>query len=348
MSLQTVFLGNTLHQLLVYALLLAGSVLVGKAISWTLKQFIKSFAHKTTTKADDVIVDVLEGPLVFAIFVATFALSERLLTLSPGALGIYDAIVRMFITFTIAWFLIRFLDSVIVHYVNPLAAKSESDLDDVLVPILQTAAKVVVIAIAGVMILSDFGFNVTGLIAGLGIGGLAFAFAAKDLIANVFGGVSVLTDKPFKLGDMIKFDSKQGKVTQIGIRTTRIETLDGTHLIVPNAKFTDGIIENVTKRNKHRVTLVLGLEYGTSTKKLKEAKELLVKMIKKHKGTSDDCTVFFSNFNTSSLDLTVHYFVTDLKRIAETQDEINMLIKEGFEKAKLNFAYPTTTVIVKK
>jgi MscS family membrane protein len=342
------FLGNPLHAYILFVGILAAGYLVGKMISWTLQNIIKRLAAKTKTKIDDVLVDICHGPLVFAIIIGTLAYAVQFLVLSPGVLKVYDEILRTLIMIDVAWFIIRFLDSMIENYLVPYAAASESDLDDVLIPILHTAVKIVIISIVGVMVLSGFGYDVTSIVAGLGIGGLAFAFAAQDLIKNVFGGVSILTDKPFKMKDMIKFDSRQGTVREIGLRTTRIETLDGTVLVVPNAKFTDGIVENVTKRKQHRVSLTLCLEYGTSAAKLKRAKEILRAIVKRHRGASGECTVFFGNFGASSLEITFVYFVTDLKRIPDVQDEVNMEIKAQFEKAGIGFAFPTQTVILKK
>jgi MscS family membrane protein len=348
MAWESLFLGNTIAEYAIFLGILLLGLAAGKAVSWMLKNVIKSFASNTVTKIDDVLVDVFDGPLVFAVFVAMLWYAKRTLVLSEGMMVFYDHMLYILVVWTLAWFIIRFLDSVIENYLTPYAAKSKSDIDDVLIPILQTVVKFVVICIAAIMVLSYFGFNVMGLVAGLGIGGLAIAFAAKDILGNMFGGISIIADKPFKIGDMIKFDSRQGTVRQIGIRTTRIETLDGTQLIIPNQKFTEGIIENVTNRQRHRVSLVLGLQYDTTTKQLKKAREILAALVKKNKKTAEESTVFFSNFGASSVDLTLIYFITDLQHIPHAQDEINMAIKEEFEKAKISFAYPTQTVILKK
>ena len=204
-SLSTELLGNSVHEYIIFIGLLAFGALLGKAVSWLIQNIIRKLTAKTKTKLDDVLVDICDGPLVFAVFIGTLLFAQHLLTFSPFMTTIYGHITRMLITLNLVWLMIRFLDSMIIHYVVPYAEKSESDLDDVLVPILRTVAKVILVIMAIIMVLSDFGFNVAGLVAGLGIGGLAIAFAAKDLISNIFGGVSVIADKPFKIGDMIKF-----------------------------------------------------------------------------------------------------------------------------------------------
>jgi MscS family membrane protein len=337
-SWSTTIFGNSLQEYVIFLIVLLLGIALGKIVSWVLQNVIKAFTRKTKTKLDDVFVDICHGPLVLAVFVATFAYAKTLLVFSPGMLLIYGHAIRILITIALAWAITRFFDSMIEHYLVPYTQRTASDLDDMLVPILHSIVKVIIICMAAIMILSDFGFNVTGLVAGLGIGGLAFAFAAKDLIGNIFGGVSVIADKPFKIGDLVKFDNRQGTVKEIGIRTTRLETVEGTTLIIPNAKFTDGIIENISKRKQHRVMLTLTLAYNTDEKKLKLAKRILTDIVKKQKGTKDDCTVFFSALNTHSLDLTLTYFILDLKNIPQIQDEINMQIKEQFEKAHITFA----------
>jgi MscS family membrane protein len=250
MDWSTQVFGNSIHGYAIFFGVLALGALLGKLTAWLLQNIIRRIAKHTQTKFDDVLVDVFDGPLVLAVFIATLAFSKHLLILSPTMAILYSHMIRILITVNIAWLIIRFVDSMLEHYMVPYASQTETDLDDVLLPILRSVAKVIVIVMAGIMVLSDFGFNVVGLVAGLGIGGLAIAFAAKDLISNIFGGVSVIADKPFKIGDTIKFGDKTGVVREIGIRTTRLLTVDGTTLIIPNAKFTDGIIENMSERPK--------------------------------------------------------------------------------------------------
>lgn len=252
MEWTSIFWGNSIREYIIFMGALALGMLLGKLTSWIIQNIIRKVAKKSTTKIDDVLVDVFDGPLILAVFIATLALSKTILLLSPTMAAIYGHLIRILITINIAWLIIRFVDSALEHYLVPYAEQSETDLDDVLLPILRTSAKIIIVVMGGVMVLSDFGFNVVGLVAGLGIGGLAIAFAAKDLISNIFGGISVIADKPFKMGDTIKFGDKSGVVREIGIRTTRLETPEGTALIIPNAKFTDGIIENVSAKDRRK------------------------------------------------------------------------------------------------
>jgi MscS family membrane protein len=202
--------------------------------------------------------------------------------------------------------------------------------------------------IAIVMILRAMGFEVTGLLAGLGIGGLAFALAAKDMLANLFGGVTILSDKPFKLGDRIKVAGYDGWVKEIGLRSTRIMTLDGFLMIIPNSMVANSAIENVSEEDKRKVVMTIGVEYSTTQAKMKKAKEIIERVVKKNKDTDDKALVSFTEFADSSLNFLVIYWIKNLDDILGAKHNINMEIKKEFEKAKISMAFPTRTVHLKK
>ncbi len=190
--------------------------------------------------------------------------------------------------------------------------------------------------------------EITGLIAGLGIGGLAFALAAQDILANMFGGAAVLTDKPFVVGDRIVAEGQDGIVQKIGLRSTTMETFDGTHIIVPNKKIADSVVENITREKMRRIKFVLGLEYSTSTAKMEKAKIILRDIVKKNKSTDDKSLIHFVSFGDSSLNIQLIYWISNLDMILQAKDEVNFEIKKAFEKAKIEFAFPSQTVYVKK
>ena len=180
--------------------------------------------------------------LVIGLYLGSLSLS-----MSETAAEIYIKLIKTLLIFVMAWFVINVLDQSIAQYLEPLAKKSKSELDDNLVPLLRKLIKTTLVIIAVIMILSDLGFDVASILAGLGIGGLAFALAAKDLIANIFGGIAIVMDKSFKIGDKIKVLGVDGKVEQIGLRTTVLRSDSGTKLILPNSKIADNVIENLSK-----------------------------------------------------------------------------------------------------
>jgi MscS family membrane protein len=248
----------------------------------------------------------------------------------------------------VTWFIVSFVDALLANYLLPYAQQSSSKLDDTLFPLVKGLVNFALYAIAIIFIIQYLGYEVTGLLAGLGIGGLAFALAAQDVLSNFFGGAAVITDKPFKVGDRILLSGNDGFVRQIGMRSTTIETFDGTMIVVPNSTVASSVVENISAERARRVKVILGVEYGTSTKKMMMAKELLTQIVLDDKCTEDRSLVHFTAFGPSSLDIQLIYWIKDLDNILSTKDAINFAIKDAFEKHRISFAFPSQTVYVKK
>jgi len=352
LGLGQTYLGNTLGQYVLFFLILIGAVAAGKLVTWISKTFLKAFASKTKTKLDDTILHVLEGPVLFTIFILALTFGKDVLTLSPTVADVFAKTITILWILNGAWYLVRLLNSALTHYVQPMAKKSETDLDDHMLPLLQRLIKIVIVAIVAIMIIEKLGYDVSTLVAGLGLGGLAFALAAQDLLGNFFGGLAILTDKPFKVGDRLKIGTDvDGFVREIGLRTTRLETLASTMIVVPNRKVVDAILVNVTREKARQIIIDIGVEYGTSVAKLEQAKKLIEKNIKAVKGLDHETfTIAFSSFGDFALNLKVIFWITKegMDDYFGVQDKLNMGIKKDFEKAKIEMAFPTQTVYVRK
>ena len=182
-------------------------------------------------------------------------------------------------------------------------------------------------------------------IAGLGIGGLAFALAAQDTIKNFFGGIMIFADKPFALGDRIQIGDIDGWVREIGIRSTRVETLAGRIVTVPNSMFSDDAVENVDIEPTRKVKLGLGLTYDTTADQMEGALALLKKIANDHKDIiDDDIFMGFDSFGDFALGITFIYFIRKDADIFETQTKMNLAILRQFGEHKLDMAFPTQTV----
>jgi len=346
--LDNVYFGNTIFDYLIFFAIIVGSLIVGRAVFYISKRVLRKKAEISKTKIDDILVEAMEKPLVFLIFIIGFIIALKTLNLSSSVSEIFSNIIQIILTINIFWFVIYFVDALLMYYITPLASKTKSELDDVLLPVVRRLVKVTLIVIAVIIIIDNFGYDVTSLIAGLGIGGLAFALAAKDMLANLFGGMSILTDKPFKLGDRIKIEDYDGWVREIGLRTTKMETLDGFQLIVPNAKIADTILQNVSREKSRKVKATIGVEYDTPMRKMEEAKKILEDVILKNKDTENRSIISFTEFGDSSLNFLVIYWIKNLDKILNAKHNINMEIKKRFEKAKIEMAFPTRTVYLKK
>ena len=204
-------------------------------------------------------------------------------------------------------------------------------------------------AIGLVVILSNLGFNVTALVTGLGIGGVAVALAVQNILADIFSSVSIFLDKPFEQGDFVTTDGDAGTIKKIGVKTTRIQTLQGEELVISNKELIDKRIHNFKKLEKRRVSFSIGVTYNTSVEKLKLAEEIIRSVINRTK-LAELGRVHFSKFGDFSLIFDIIYSVNtkDYNKYMDIQQEINYGIKEEFEKQGIEMAFPTQTIYLNK
>jgi MscS family membrane protein len=347
-SLDSTIFGNTLMQYGQSLFIILASVILAKAVYYVIKKYVYLLTAKTETKLDDILVEVLEMPLIALIVIMGVSYAKTPLILPPNISSSLDAFIGVLLTLDIAWFLMRLSDGIIQNYITPMAEKSSSKLDDQLVPLLKTGMKLVIFTLAFLTVLSNFGYNLTAVLGGLGIAGIAIAMAANQSLSHLLGGAAIFADRPFEVDDVVKVGLTTGKVEEVGMRSTRIRTLDGTLVTIPNADVANSSVENYSKATKRRISLVLSLEYSTSPKKIQEAKEIVKKIVKGTNGLDkSDVNVYFMQFGEYSLNLNAFYFITDTSRFLELQDIVNTQINEEFAKAKIEFAYPSTTVYMR-
>ncbi|PIN79772.1 mechanosensitive ion channel protein MscL [Candidatus Woesearchaeota archaeon CG10_big_fil_rev_8_21_14_0_10_34_8] len=346
--LSMTFFDNTILSYLIFFGIIAVSIIGGRILYYIAENIIMALTKKTETVLDDMLLEVCKHPVVFLIFIVGFYIAYHTLTLTVAVEETFFNTVLVLFIVNLTWFFTRLLDGIIKYYVGPWAKTTHTDLDDTLLPILRKLGKVFLVLIAAIIVLDKFGYNVASLVAGLGIGGLAVALAAQETLSNMFGGITIISDKPFKLGDRIKISGNDGFVKEIGIRSSKMKTLDGSELIIPNSTIAKEIIENVTREEARRIKFTVGVVYDTSTKKLEKAISIIKDIVKKHNSTKDEAFVYFDAFADSSLSITAIYWIKDLDKIFDTKSEINFEIKKQFEKEKLEFAFPTRTIYNKK
>jgi len=315
---------------------------------WFFGNVVKKLTEKTKTKLDDIIIDMIEEPIVFALTLVGIWLAVNNLNLPDTLLTWIWRIFKILIIMNVAWLVTRLLDSLYREYLVPMASKSKTDLDDQLLPIVSKGTKIIIWAMAIIIALNNAGYDVTALIAGLGIGGLALAMAAKDTVANIFGGVTIFTDKPFKVGERVKVAGFDGTIKEIGIRSTRLQTLEGRIVTIPNSTFSDEPVENVTWEPNRKVVLNLGLTYDTTPKQMEKAMKLLEAIAKKNRHVESDVKLSFNAFNDSAMNILFIYYIRKGEDILKTQTQMNMEILKQFNKEKLDFAFPSQTIYTKK
>ncbi|MBN1175561.1 mechanosensitive ion channel, partial [Candidatus Woesearchaeota archaeon] len=313
--LEITFWGNTVASYLWVLIILAVTYLGVRVAYFIVAKVIGALTKKTKTRLDDLLVEALRAPIVLAVFLVGIKYAENALVLSAGFERVYSKIIIVLWVFDVAWFIARLVDSILANYIQPLTQSSKSKMDDTLYPVLKVLINFIIYAIAATVMLQNLGIEITGLMAGLGLGGLAFALAAQDLLSNTFAGGAIIFDKPFKVGDRLKVEGYDGFVKKISMRTTTMETFGKTQIIMPNSRIANNVVENVSREDRRRELVVLGVEYGTSTKKMKKAKELLHKIVLKNDKTDDDSLVHFIAFGPTSLDIQLIYYIKDMDQI---------------------------------
>ena len=346
--LQKTYYGNTVLDWLIALAIVVAALLVGKALYWIFGNIVKQFTKKTKTRLDDIVIDMIEEPIVFIVTIAGIWYGVNRLELPETAERWLGNIIQFLIILTIAWLITRLLDSFYREYVVPLVSKTETDLDDQLLPILQKGTKLTVWSIGTIVALNNAGYDVGALIAGLGIGGLALAMAARDTVSNVFGGLTIFADRPFKLHDRIQIAGFDGFIRDIGVRSTRLETLDGRLVTIPNSKFSDTPVENVSLEPSRKVVLNLGLTYDTTPEQMKRAMEILRDIVAHNDSTEDKVLVSFNAFGDFAMGILFIYYIKSGADILQAQTDINMEILSRFTAEGLEFAFPTQTLYNKQ
>ena len=291
--------------------------------------------------------------LVLYFSVKFISLPEFLNSTEEGSLNLakyFDKGFNFLLLITIFWTINRSIDFVGYKLKNK-ALETESKVDDQLIPFAIDIAKVLTIVLGVVMILGNvFEVNVTALVTGLGIGGVAFALASKESLENLLGSFTIFFDKPFTVGDIVTLGGVTGIVEKVGFRSTRIRTFDKSVVTVPNKNIISTELDNLGARPVRRVKFNIGLTYDTSVENIKNIVDDIQKLVDDHPMTNQEGKVRFLNFGASSLDIMVLYYVDspDWEVLIDAQQKINFQIIDIVNKYKCEFAFPSTSVYIEK
>jgi len=343
--LEKTFYGNTFTEWLIALGIIVVAVLVGKILYWIFGTVLRRLTAKTKTRFDDIVLDMIEEPIVLAATLFGVWLGLQRLVFPETVNTWIGNVFQGVIILSATWLVARLVDSMIREYLLPLAEKSETDLDDQLLPILQRSVKTAIWILGVVVALNNAGHNVGAIIAGLGIGGLALAMAAKDTVSNVFGGFTIFTDRPFMINDRVRFGGFDGTVREIGLRSTRLQTLAGTLVTIPNSKFADTPVENVSAEPSRKVVLNLGLTYDTTPEQMEEAMATLRSIAEGNDDLEEDVIIGFNAFGDFAMNVLFIYYIKKESDIVGTQTAVNLAVLKEFNAKGLEFAFPTQTVL---
>ena len=355
------FLGNSITDYVYFlSSFLVGLLLIIPFRLFISKLLFRLFGKDNSENDNKKFNSLLKKPLQYFLTLLVLYFSVQFISLpgflnstEEGALNLakyFDKGFNFFLLVTIFWTINRSIDFLGYKLKNK-ALETESKVDDQLIPFAIDIAKVLTIVLGVVMILGNvFDVNVTALVTGLGIGGVAFALASKESLENLLGSFTIFFDKPFTVGDTVTLGGVTGTVEKVGFRSTRIRTFDKSVVTVPNKNIISTELDNLGARPVRRVKFNIGLTYDTSVENIKNIVDYIQKLIDDHPMTNQEGKVRFLNFGASSLDIMVLYYVDspDWEVLIDAQQKINFQIIDIVNKYKCEFAFPSTSVYIEK
>jgi MscS family membrane protein len=343
------YFGSTIPQYLLFFAIVAVGALVGRSLSYFYVQRLKKKAAATETQIDDIVLYSLGRPVVLLGVVLGVAAGREVLTPRGPFETVVSASVEVPVVVALAWITIRLTDGLIETYMMEYAEATESKLDDELVPIVSRMANIAIASIAGVVILDTVGYDVTAIIASLGIGGVAIAFASRKTMADVFGGAHVLSTKPFVVDDIVEIGDTAGTVEEIGLRTTRIRDFDGRTITLPNSTIADAEVKNITSEPTRRVKTFIGLTYDTTPAEMDEALALIEETINGVDGVDSERTgAWFWEYEDRAMRVRIEYYIRALDRWKEVRDTVNRDLQQALADAGYELAVPTTAIQIEE
>lgn len=317
-----------------------------------LKKFLlhhlSKIASKTANDFDDFIIGLVAQVGRITIGAVSLYMASLFLTLPDVLRSLIKYILVVVLTVRV----IFFLEALVYYGIRKIYKKRISDTDpagEAMIKSLTGILRWVIWSVGFVFVLSNLGVNISALVAGIGIGGIAVALAAQAVLADAFSAFSIFLDKPFEIGDFIIVDDYLGTVEHIGIKTTRIRSLSGEQLIFPNSNLTNSRVKNYKRMDTRRILFKIGIVYQTPIEKVRRIPEMVRLIFSKINGVRLD-RVHFGSFGDFALVYEIVYYVlsADYNIYMDKQQEINLALMEEFEKEKISFAYPTQTLYVAK
>lgn len=346
--LDTIYFGNTVQDYLICLAIFVGLLIVFRIFKTIVVARLKKVSKQTKTEYDDSVVTVLEEISWLFYVVLSLFLAIQYLAVSEAVGKIAYYIFIIVLTWQVIKSILVVVDVVIKQYMKGKQDDQEEP-DKHKIFLFSKLIKIIVWVIGILLVLSNLGYNITTLIAGLGVGGIAVALAMQNVLEDIFSSFSIYMDQPFKVGDYIVVGDKMGTVTKIGIKTTRLTSVQGEEVVISNRELTNTHIRNYRKIEERRAQFALGVAYETSNEKLKKIPAMIEEIINATENCRFDRATFksFGDFSLN-FDIVFYYKSNDYVEFLKAQEKINLAIKEQFENNSIEFAYPTQTVFVKK
>lgn len=336
---------NTVTHYVIAALFLVGAILLRRVVTSILFHYLKKVASRTQTTLDDKLFPAMEQPVAAFIMVTGIFAALKVLKLSEETDNYLAAGSTVAFSLVIFWGLLRAFNAILDH-AHEIAVEKQMGVA-AFMPWIKKSLVAVFVVIGVLLTVQSLGYNVSTILQGLGIGGLAFALAAQDTIANLFGSVVVAIDQPFKIGETVKIGAHTGLVEDIGLRSTKLRLTDKSLVVIPNKSVASEAISNLSRFTGRRVEQVLGLTYDTTPAQMEAVVQEIRQIIEREvEVDASSVHVYFRDYSASSLDIWLAYTVKDAdfaKHMALRQ-RLNLAFMRAIEARGLAFAFPSQTV----
>ena len=343
------FAGLPLWQYLASLIYVFLAFYISKALDLFVAGRVKKWAKRTATKLDDLLVDLLRGPVRIVSFVILLHIGMQVYTWPKVLENLFSKALKIVVAVSITYVLLKAVDLLTSLWRERATGSEDEQFGKQLLPLIGKSLKVFVVIITVLVTSQNLGLNVTGLIASLSIGGLAVGLAAQDTLAHLFGAMAVLLDKPFIVGDRIQLEALDGTVESIGFRSTRVRNQEGHLVTVPNKTMGNATITNITARPNIKTVMNIGVGYETPAEKVERAMKIIEEVYRPHPKTAD-LIVSFNKFESSSMNiLVVHWWKsTDFNDYLLGFQRLNLELKRRFDVESISFASPSQTVYLRQ
>lgn len=339
-----IILNNSVKDWAITLSFIFGSIVFLRLLQYVFLKRFSSFASKTKTTIDDFIVSVVRSSVMPALYLLAIHFSLHYLNLSVRFASVEGVAIMVVITF----FVLRIISSFMSYaFARALVRHEHNTQREKQSKGILLIAKMILWVAGTIFLIDNLGYDITTIIAGLGIGGVAIALAAQTILGDLFNYIVIFLDKPFEIGDFIIIDNDMGTVEYIGIKTTRLRTLGGEQLICSNTDLTKSRVHNYKRMQERRVVFSFGIVYNTPPAKIKMIPQFVKQIIDSSGNTRFD-RAHFQSFGDFSLKFEVVFYVlsADYNMYMDIQQSINLKILELFEKEQIEFAFPTQTVLL--
>lgn len=319
-----------------------------RLLTWMVLLPLRKLAQRTTHQYDDMVLDAAEQPVRYFVIALGILVSAEILNVGGSVETVAGHIARSVVIVGLLLLVHRVID-LFMPTSHRLFSITGLTLEERLVPFVRTAIKLVIILIGLVIILQEWGYDVSGLVAGLGLGGLAVSLAAQDTISNLFGFTALVSDRPFNVGEFIKTPDVEGIVEHVGLRSTQVRRLDQSIVYVPNSVMAKSAILNWSRLEKRRLDFVLGITYNATSAQLRELLSHIREFLKAQPTVETDSVVaYFIDFGENSLDILIRGFVRlpDWGEFTAEKERLNLAIMDIVDELGMSIAFPSRSVYI--